>query len=255
MHCNKSVAFEFYLGSKKRKNGNYRLPFLTIWHVDPETDCTDDSCGYFIRLRHADQNIYKSICKEFEFNWDRTYTSDNGYVYNNGWFDKNGNPTLSVSGIVLNMFRSAAWKVFESTTNNDSDKTRKKVDKLLSKHLPSILLFAENNVDSMFDIITRKFQIGTNTPYTEERRKYMIENCAEIIYTYILRLNRKWYQHPKWHIHHWEIQFNWFTQLKRRYWDKCCKCGKRGFKSSPFSNWRGTEIWHQHCDDNHKTNK
>jgi hypothetical protein len=30
----------------------YRKPLITIWHVDPERDGTDDSCGWFIRGRH-----------------------------------------------------------------------------------------------------------------------------------------------------------------------------------------------------------
>jgi hypothetical protein len=73
-----------------------------------------------------------------------------------------------------------------------------------------------------------------------------------LIYRCWKRFHRKWYQHPKWHIHHWSIQFHPLQNIKRRYWDKCCKCGKRGFKSSAMGNWHGTKIWHQECDDTAK---
>ena len=73
-----------------------------------------------------------------------------------------------------------------------------------------------------------------------------------LIYRCWKRFNRKWYQHPKWHIHHWSIQFHPFQQFKRRYWDKCSICGKRGFKSSAIGDWNGTKLWHEECDNSNK---
>jgi hypothetical protein len=249
MHSPKTVAFEIYLGRKKDRKGRYRNPFITIWHNDPEKDGTDDSCGWFIRLRHADEEVYEKIVKEFESEWDNTYTGENGHVYNCGWFNKQGENILSVQGIVFNMYLYASKIVFNPHDKISPSKAWDKAWKFMKKHRESIAYFAENNRDSMRDIIVRKFERGCNVEYTPEKREYMIRNCAEIIYTDILRKTRKWYQHPKWHIHHWSIQFHPFQNLKRRYWDKCSKCGKRGFKSAAFSGWGGTKIWHEQCDD------
>jgi hypothetical protein len=47
----------------------------------------------------------------------------------------------------------------------------------------------------------------------------------------------------------WRV-FRKFQQFKRRYFLKCCICGKRGFKSSAMSDWGGTKKWHQECDKN-----
>jgi hypothetical protein len=69
-----------------------------------------------------------------------------------------------------------------------------------------------------------------------------------LIYRCWKRYHRKWYQHPKWHIKHWSIQFHPLQRIKRRYWDKCSVCGKRGFKGSAMGDWNGTKLWHEECD-------
>jgi hypothetical protein len=246
MHSPETVAFEIYLGSKKKKNGYYKSPLITIWHNDTEKDGTDDSCGWFIRLRHTDKVVYEKIVKEFESEWDRIFKSeDSGYTYNCGWFNPEGENILSVQGIVFNMYLYAAKVVFNPYDKISPTKAWSKAWKFMNTHLPQIMYFAENNRDSMRDT-------GTNTEYSLKKRMEMIRSCASIIYTDILRKNRKWYQHPKWHIHHWSIQFHPLQNLKRRYWDKCCKCGKRGFKSSAMGDWNGTKLWHQGCDDTSK---
>jgi hypothetical protein len=242
MHDPKTVAFEIYLGRKKKKNGHYRSPILTIWHVDPEKDGTDDSCGWFMRSRHGDPEMLKKIKSAFDFDFDRTFTSGNQTVYYTGWFSPStGNPNLSTQGIVLDMFSKASWEFFKYN--------RKKHNKWMQENLYNILHFAENNVDSLKDDVVGTFRIGTGSQWNREES---LNNYASIIYAWILRSNRKWYQHPRWHIKHWELQFHPFQKLKRRYWDKCCKCGKRGFKGGAMGDWHGTRLWHEECDDSTK---
>lgn len=95
------------------------------------------------------------------------------------------------------------------------------------------------------------FQIELATG-SEWNREESLSHYANIIYGWLLRSNRKWWQHPRWHIHHWSIQFHPLQNFKRRYWDKCCKCGRRGFKSSAYSDWNGTKLWHPECDQAEK---
>mgnify|MGYP000108308947 CR=1 FL=1 len=244
----KTVAFEIYLGKKKKKNGHYKSPFITIWHNDPETDGTDDSCGWFIREKHLPKDIVDKVIKDFEFKWDKTYTGENGFIYNSGWFNPEGENILSVRGIVLNMYLWA-FKIMIDPNNENPGKAWDKTWKFLNKNYAEIMYFAENNIDSIRDRIVRKFEIGCGEPYTKESREEMIKTCAYIITCDIARRLRPWYKHPKWHIHHWSIQFHPWQNLKRRYWDKCCKCGKRGFKGSAMSDWGGTKIWHWECDN------
>lgn len=253
MHSPKAVAHEIYLGKKKKKNGNYRNPVITIWHNDPEKDGTDDSCGWFIRERHFDKKMVDETAKEYESEWDRTFKGENGFIYNTGWFNPEGENVLSVRGIVLNMYIYAAKIVLNPKGKHGPGKMWNKAFKFVNSHYAEIMYFAENNRDSIRDTIVRTFERGCNEEYTAESRREMIRKCASIICADILRRTRKWYQHPRWHIHHWSIQFHPLRDLKRRYWDKCCVCEKRGFKSSAISDWSGTKRWHQECDANLKS--
>jgi len=239
MHDPMTVAHEIYLGAKKRKNGSYRNPLITIWHVDPEKDGTDDSCGWFKRARHGDKEMLKKIKSSIEFDFDRTYISEsNGTMYLTGYFTPiTGVPVMSVHGIALCMFSKAAWEYFKYDRN--------KHKKWMSENLFDILHFAENPTDSLYSEITGMFRKGTGENWNREEA---LDHYSQIIYGWILRSTTKWYNHPRWHIHHWKIQFHPIQRLKRRYWDKCCICGKRGFKSSAIGDWDGTKIWHQHCD-------
>lgn len=251
MHSPESIAFEIKSPFKTNKSflfpEGYRKSLITIWHHDPCKDGTDDSCGWFIRERHYDKKIIEKTVDEFESEWDRTFKSENGYVYNCGWFNPEGENILSVQGIVLNMYVYAAKIVLNPNGRHSPGKMWKKTWKFVNKHYAEIMYFAENNRDSMRDTIVRKFQIGCNQGYTAEKRLQMIRECASIVCSDIMRKNRKWYQHPRWHIWHWKIQFHPFQDLKRRYWDKCDGCGKRGFKSSAIGNWSGDKIWHEEC--------
>ena len=74
MHDPQTVAFEirspFRDAPSKLWPKGYRRSLVTIWHVDPERDGSDDSCGWFIRQRHlskADRELAdRLITNEFD---------------------------------------------------------------------------------------------------------------------------------------------------------------------------------------------
>lgn len=269
MHDPKTLAFSIKLpfggsttffshGSKMR----HRPSLIDIWHVDPcKGPGGDDSCGWFMRAHHGDPKVLEKIEKHFEYDWDRTFTSDSsGKTYACGLFLPNGRPSFSVHGVVLNLFFWAAIEVFKSngTTN------WKKANKWMRKNLLDILLFAENPTDSLYDSITSKFgddgyaKAGEST--RARMRKERIHNLAAIIYGWILRSERPWWKHPRWHIHHWNLQIHFLEATKRWAFTRCCKCGKRfKFGSSVCTGqWHGTGprwfkseegVYHDNCYD------
>lgn len=230
MHDPQCVAFDIYLGRKKKKNGQYRSPFITIWHVDPEKDGTDDSCGWFLRNRHLPKELIEKVQKEFEFNFKHNY-----------WFNEAGYPQFSTIGTAVNMYSSAAWQLFMWLDNdNPTDRAKRRKNRFMRKYLYQIIHFAENPTDSLHSSITMKFGV--------ENKDERCRSFVSIVLGDIMRKLRPWYKHPRWHIHHWRIQFRPWQRFKRRFIDKCSICGKRGFKGAAMGDWNGTRLWHEECD-------
>lgn len=218
-----------------------RLTLFDLWHIDPCTDGSDDSCGWFMHSRHGDEKVLEKIIKAFEFEWDWVYIPDHNNdeeseiedkrVYPQGWFyPETGTPVYSPMAIAIGMFTGAmhcmGWN-FERT------------ERFMQSHLYQILQFAENPVDSLYDSFVMKWGRDLridelDTPATRARklarwREDRIRNFASIVYAWILRESRPWYKHPRWHVWHWEIKLPVLQMLRRWLFDRCCKCG-RGFK-------------------------
>ena len=168
-----------------------RVGPFTLWHKDPETDGSDDSCGMFQRLRHLDQGLYQKVLRDFEFHFKHNY-----------WFTADGTPKFSTPGTVLIMYRTAAWKIFYPS--------RRKFDRFFRMHLHNILHFAENDFDSLHNAITREMYYRTveHDRSQVESRQERIAYLASVVYCDIMRKLRPWYKHPRWHVHHWRLSFN-----------------------------------------------
>jgi hypothetical protein len=197
MHDPMTVAFEIKspfkteklaLSKKAKKAEKIRPVIITIWHVDPCKDGSDDSCGWFMRARHIDKIKLDKVKREFEFNFKHNY-----------WFNKSGYQKLSTIGIAINMFRSAAWIYF--------DRDKRKFNKFMRENIHEIMYFAENPIDSLHDAITNKYN---------ESKEERYNPLAGIVYSWICRKMRPWYKHPKWHIHHWKIQLVFLRRFKKK---------------------------------------
>lgn len=244
MHDPMTVAFEIkYPWRKYGAAGrseflrNYRESLITIWHVDPETDGTDDSCGWFARARHGDQDVLERIVKRFQFDWDRTFTSEgSGRTYNVGFFDPDGYPAISPTALTLNLFFLAGLEMFGS---------RERALRWMQRHLAELLLFAENPSDSLADTLTQKFG-------ADRRREERIRNLAAVVYGYMLRERRPWWRHPRWHVWHWRLQIHPLQQLRRWLFERCGECRKGyrwGYYPVTFS-WSGDgPTYHAECSE------
>jgi len=226
MHDPKTVAFEIYLGSKKKKNGHYRSPLITIWHNDPETDGSDDSCGWtFPKITKDEKDWLHKVAKD---QYCQLFSRTVALIENDPYAYICYNQ--DTYGVIYWM-----WRHFNRTINKAVWQYGKPLE---NKELQYVYQLATDPVDNF-----QHNQINNVKDF--EEFIYLVYRCWK-------RYKRKWYQHPRWHIHHWSIQFHPLQSIKRRYWDKCCKCGKRGFKSSAIGDWNGTRLWHQECDDTMK---
>lgn len=187
--------------SKLWPNG-YRNTLVTIWHVDPETDGTDDSCGWFKRARHGDKETLAKIVSEIAHDWDSDHS---------GWFEPEGRPRYSSIAITLALFRRAGWVHFKRRPDP--------LDRFMRAHLYDIINFAENNTDSMHDSIVLR--------YGPEKREERIRSAASVVYGCILRWTQPWYRHPRWHVWHWRFQVHPWQTLRRWLFSRCSHCGKQ----------------------------
>lgn len=76
---------------------------------------------------------------------------------------------------------------------------------------------------------------------------------------------RKWWQHPRFHIWHWDVQIHFLLHLKRYLFSRCAKCGgrfswKEATHGQVIGTWGGAgpawfknaeKIWHFKCDAAH----
>jgi len=199
-----------------------------------------------MRSHHGNQATLAKIIKRFGDDWDRKWVDSEGDeathdTHYRGYFYPmdagSGKPRMSVIAIGLNLIFLTALEHLGS---------RKKASRFIQNNLFEILLLIENPCDSICDSISLEFGYSGS----RERR---IEDMASIMYGWVLRQTRPWWKSPMFHIHHWRLQIHPLQNLKRKFWDKCCKCGKRGFKSNDaIGDWNGTRIWHGHCDDSAK---
>ncbi len=204
MHDPSTVAFEirapWFRRSKHFRSGRYHPSLVTIWHVDPETDGSDDSCDWFgRRLPEAAKELAQEMAE-----WDDKFP----YYFTRPSAVRNQEyPSLrSISpgdclAFVLAIYREAAWRL-ERRELSDRDMRR-------------AMRAAVNPHDNFQESFTRKES-------TDDTRRVF----ALVIADY-LRGRRPWWRHPRWHVWHWRIQIHGVQSFKRWAFSRCCKCGGR----------------------------
>lgn len=245
MHDPMTQAFRITQFWRRKSKWGYRPDFITIWHVDPETDGSDDSCG-----------------------WSRPKLSKDQKSRIN-----------SIAGDEAREPYYLAWpaKKIESPTEHESllRQAFLIVGKVFSReHLckPPIrpVTFAEaslwaaqlagNTIDNFRSSLAFLPGYHSNRQDDNEHdRTYCAERFFYAIGAYILRERRPWYRHPRWHVWHWHIQIHPLQAFKRWAFSRCCKCGKRfSYGYFPVTNqwdsegprWFRSEegVFHAECD-------
>ena len=226
MHDPKSVAFEIYLGPKETRKGNYKSPFITIWHCDPEKNSlgcrSDDSCGWFSPPYTQEElnKVVKLAKDQYSQIFAKQVAEKENRSYADICYNQNAYGAIYWSWRSLKSMGKKGWQYGET---------------LSMRELDSIYNLATNPVDNVQSSVSR---------ITKE--EHFVEFFL-IVWRMYRRFNRKWYQHPKWHINHWEIQFHPFSRLQR-FLRKCSICKKRFQNTTWHSDWYGTSKWCQKCE-------
>jgi len=249
MHDPQTLAFS--IKSPFKDKHGYRNSIIDIWHCDPENftfpDSTqkqggrrDDSCGWYAPMYHESERIaIEKLAKE-------QYSQ----IYARQITEKEGKDYAYVCNQPETMYEVIYWiwrsiKAFGKKGWQYGNKR----NFLSSGELEFIMELSSNPVDNF-----------KHRPIKSEND--FIEMFFSI-WTEYRRFHRKWYQHPRWHIHHWKINFPGLRDINRKWFQKCDICGIRGFRNTDgkrtaiaYGNWSGDKTWCPCCNaDKEKTGR
>lgn len=151
---------------------NKKISFGTLWHKDPCTDGSDNSCGWpYCKLTENELLEIKKLAR-----CDR-------YVLTSIKEDK-----ISILGTAYFIWKGIAHNFYKETNKVSIFNAYKHIS-----DLNYLILLTSNPFDN---IIYSLKNIKT-------------EEDLEKVYVLMLKLfkthRRKWWQHPKWHFKHWKF--------------------------------------------------
>lgn len=227
-----AVAHEIRLWKTKRSP--YGIPFITIWHHDPEKRTLgtrrDDSCGWSSPpYTEKEQEIIKKLSKD---QYDQIFAKK--IAYEKG---------ASYASICVNQdCLGAIYWMWRAMKNKFNKKVAWQYGVGLSnKEFQYVYQLAYNPVDNFQWHMKGIMEPGEKGYKNFEEFVFLVFRCFRSYY-------RPWYKHPRWHIHHWRIQFHPWQQFKRKFIERCDKCHKKFKGGSVYSDWDGTRKWCEKCE-------
>lgn len=233
MHDPKTVAFEIKnIFASKKKHGGYRPSLLTIWHVDPLNfrfkDGTrklggrdDDSCGWHSPMySEKEEEAMKKLAK-----------SQYGEIFAKQVAEREKKSYASICNNPESTYEVVYWIWRSIKAENKNGWQYGSGKNFLSA----------SELEFIMELATAP---GDNFKIWKPKDENSFVDMFFLIWRQYRKFHRPWYKHPRYHIRHWKFQFHPIQNLKRRYWDKCSGCGKRGFKGPAYGEWGGDRIWH-----------
>ena len=202
-----------------------------IWHIDPEKRSegqrTDDSCGWFdrrpggyaeaVQYLLTDETTMEEIARSIATRADMTHMGK--YTYPR----MSKAETLALCLMVARELETRRWwngtkgayQIWWRRTFTDV----RKVD----DHAIHLALNPLDNLSSQEDP----------------------EGFIRTMAACLNRQFRPWWRHPRWHVHHWKINFSLLRNLKRMV-QPCATCGK-GLGFGYFPTESGGGLHHHEC--------
>ncbi len=232
--------------------------FIEVWHLDPETDGTDNSCDHVGWKKQPPPDVEREL--QSMADWESRYPF---------YF---GNPHCGAGDaavLLYNFWVAISWR------SNYRKPWWKRV--LLARHrrkIPSHMWAKavrycgseSDNVLSIFrpdekELIPRELVDKYDGTRRVSKPSLLPEDAYRKFkrcWQFLASECRPWYEAPKWHVHHWQIRIPMIAQLKRWLFTSCCRCGKR-FKygeAPTTNNWNSegprwfkgeTDMYHSNC--------
>ena len=158
----------------------YSIGPLTLWHVDPCTDGSDNSCGWFHpRLTKLQRSNLEFLAKQ-----DRCEGVHR-------FFAARAKEPLPETGFILaQMLAIKVWQWIGCPSRKDPDVVIRDVSMTFWSSMAFMPGWHSNSPDESVD----------SCGFREHRATVVRAMAREI-----LRHNRPWWKHPRWHFWHWKI--------------------------------------------------
>jgi hypothetical protein len=238
MHDPSTVAFDIKYPWKSRPSQfwpkGYRNTFITIWHEDPlnfEGKCgcrDDDSCGWSRPPMTLEERA--RVEKQAAFEYGTIFGKQVAIAEKKSYARVCYVPTCYDAIYWV-------WRHFKYEANKGKRFARWRSYAPNQKELERIFNLSSNPVDNL------------RMTFEEVKDEESFRQFFFCVYRCFQDFNRPWYQHPRWHVHHWQIQIHPVQKLKRWLFTRCSHCGQRfGWNESPMGTWGGDKVWHDRCD-------
>lgn len=231
MHDPMTVAFEIKSPFKSaprsayKIHDEYRSTIIRIWHVDPERDGSDDSCGWsWVKLTESQRERLKSSA------WFEGRDPYFQCVRDKQWRGTRHEAEAMYRGLVI--YVADVLRI---------DLTYDQAAKFAARKI--------HHADCVDDAGVLCFLPGYHSNSAEDRRSDREERFTQTmmgIARELLTARRPWYRHPRWHFWHWKIQIIPVQDFKRWAFSRCERCHQRfDFGEAPVaSSWnRGGPRW------------
>jgi hypothetical protein len=206
MHDPMTVAFEIPYPWRKYPKGHqtwpngYRETAVTVWHVDPERDGSDDSCGWFAPKgsTEKERQIIADLLREeraFPYYFAQpTHRHSAEYDY----------PEVRPGDCIALVY--GVFHLFAARLEGRWKLTTREIDAAIG-----LAVLPHDNFQASF---------AASDDRDRERTLLMLLRNWK-------RIHRPWWQHPRWHIRHWKIQVQAVQSFKRWAFTRCKVCGGR----------------------------
>lgn len=203
---------------KSGKKWRYWKPLITIWHKDPERGGSDDSCGWSRPRLTAEQcSIVNSLA---------------GDEARNPWFMRLDAKTND-DPVAAEMLLRGAFHLVSRCLRNRGYRRAAFSDDQCARWASEMIHNPRDNFRSSlcFHSGYHSNWYREGVPNSAKEDEYFREQQAKSFFGAIMRMmlreSRCWFQHPRWHVWHWQFQFHAAQTFKRWAFSRCCRCGGR----------------------------
>lgn len=183
---------------------SYISPIVTVWHVDPEADGSDDSCGY----------SYPRVPRELREKAEKIAVDEWTYMFGQYAYKYQQPSAFEILHALWSIY---AWRLFKRR-------------RLTAREIDEIAGLASNPTDNLRHVI-----------FDASRSEEQMKRLGALVLRSYLRVHRRWWERPQYHVHHWKLQIHFAQKFKRWAFSSCEGCGK-GFKwgySPTSTSWHG----------------